>query len=116
MCQFLQFHQRKGTSAGVEEHLAYKSGLRNIPKLERRVALQEGPCVGDLRAVNTQFLNNLRKRMHAGQWRLGDDEGQSVDLWVSLLHIRNLPTIVPASTVCYLKQDLLCSIIIARKA
>jgi hypothetical protein len=116
MCQFLHFHQRKGSSAGVEGHLAYKSGLRSVPKLERRVALQEGPCVGDLRDVNSQFLNNLRKRMHAGQWRLGDDEGQSVDLWVSLLHFRNLPTIVPASALCSFKQDLLCSTIIARKA
>jgi hypothetical protein len=116
MCQFSQFHQRKGSSAGVEEHLAYKSGLRSIPKLERRVALQEGPCVGDLRAVNSQFLNNLRKSMHAGQWRLGDDEGQSVDLWVRLLNFKKLPTIALASALCSLKQDLLCSIIIARKA
>jgi hypothetical protein len=36
-------------------------------------------------------------RMHAGQWRLGDDEGQSVDLWLILVHFGKLPTIVAAS-------------------
>jgi hypothetical protein len=100
----------------VEEHLAYKAGLGSVPKLDRRAALQQGDCVAELRAVNSQFLNNLRKGMHDGLWRLVDDEGQSVDLWVCLLHFRQLPTIGAASSLCILKQDLMCSIIIVKRA
>jgi hypothetical protein len=67
---------------GVEEHLAFKHGLGGLAIWERREALHRGDAVRDVRAVNFKFLNNLRKQMHTGEWRLVEDEGQSIALWV----------------------------------
>jgi hypothetical protein len=67
---------------GIEEHLAFKHGLGGLAIRERREALQRGDALRDVRAVNFQFLNNLRKQMQTGEWRLVEDEGQSIALWV----------------------------------